>query len=292
MILGGIEAGGTKFVCVVGTEKGEILERRKIPTTKPDETLGAVIEFFKDKQIEGLGIASFGPVAVDPDHPKYGSILKTPKLAWADTPILHILKDALKCPAAIDTDVNAAALAEAKKGNAWDVKTCIYLTIGTGVGGGYYDGELLHGRLHPEMGHILLPAGEDGFEGICPFHGNCLEGLVSGPAIEARAGKKAEEIDEEAPVWDAVAKTIAQGLVNYQMVLSPERIILGGGVMHQCHLFSRIHKEFYHLINGYLPFTEEEVKHHIVSPGLGDDTGSVGALMLAVKSLEDTGRVR
>jgi len=292
MILGGIEAGGTKFVCVVGTEKGEILERKRIPTTTPDETLKAVIEFFQDKQIEGLGIASFGPVAVDPDHPQYGSILKTPKLAWADTPILHILTDALKCPAAIDTDVNAAALAEAKKGNAWDVKTCLYLTIGTGIGGGFYHGDLLHGRLHPEMGHILLPIGQDGFEGICPFHGNCLEGLVSGPAIEARAGKKAELIQEDDPLWNEVVNTIAQALVNYQMVLSPERIILGGGVMHQCHLFPRIHREFYRLINGYLPFTEDEVKHHIVSPGLNDDTGSVGALMLAVKSLEDTGRVR
>ena len=292
MILGGIEAGGTKFVCVVGTEKGEILERKVIPTTDPEETLNAVIEFFGGQSIEALGIASFGPVAVDPAHPNYGSILKTPKLAWADTPILHILQEALGCPAVIDTDVNAAALAEAKKGNAWDAKSCLYLTIGTGVGGGFYNGELLHGRLHPEMGHILLPTGLDGFKGICPFHGNCLEGLVSGPAIEARAGKKAALIEEEDPVWDVVAETIAMGLVNYQMILSPERIILGGGVMHQCHLFPRIHRAFYRLINGYLPFTEDQVKHHIVYPGLGDDAGSVGALMLALNSLEDKRRVR
>jgi fructokinase len=292
MILGGIEAGGTKFVCVVGTEKGEILERKKIPTTSPKETLEAVIEFFTNKQIESLGIASFGPVAVDPAHPNYGSILKTPKLAWADTPILHILKEALNCPVTIDTDVNAAALAEAKKGNAWDAKSCLYLTIGTGVGGGFYNGQLLHGRLHPEMGHMYMPRGKSGFEGTCPFHRNCLEGLVSGPAIEARVGKKAELIEEEDPVWDEVAETIAMGLVNYQMILSPERIILGGGVMHQCHLFPRIHKAFYRLINGYLPFTEEEVRHHIVSPGLGDDTGSVGALMLALKGLEEKRRVR
>ncbi|BES63630.1 ROK family protein [Gottschalkiaceae bacterium SANA] len=283
MILGGIEAGGTKFVCVVGTEKGEILERKKIPTTSPEETLKEVIEFFKNKKIESLGIASFGPVAVDPAHPNYGSILKTPKLAWADTPILHILKEALNCPVTIDTDVNAAALAEAKKGNAWDVKSCLYLTIGTGVGGGFYNGQLLHGRLHPEMGHMLMPIGTDGFKGTCPFHGSCLEGLVSGPAIEVRAGKKAELIAKDDPVWDQVAETIAMGLVNYQMILSPERIILGGGVMHQCHLYPRIHKAFYRLINGYLPFTEDQVKHHIVSPGLGDDTGSVGALMLALE---------
>lgn len=292
MILGGIEAGGTKFVCVVGTEKGEILERKKIPTTTPEETLMAVIEFFKGKQIESLGIASFGPVAVDPTHPNYGSILKTPKLAWSDTPILHSLKEALNCPVAIDTDVNAAALAEAKKGNAWDAKSCLYLTIGTGVGGGFYNGQLLHGRLHPEMGHMLMPIGKDGFKGTCSFHGNCLEGLVSGPAIEVRAGKKAELIEEEDPVWDQVAETIAMGLVNYQMILSPERIILGGGVMHQCHLFAKIHKAFYRLINGYLPFTEDQVRHHIVSPGLGDDTGSVGALMLALKGLEEKRRVR
>lgn len=292
MILGGIEAGGTKFVCVVGTEKGEILERKVIPTTDPEETLNAVIEFFGGQAIEALGIASFGPVAVDPAHPNYGSILKTPKLAWENTPILHILQKALACPAAIDTDVNAAALAEAKKGNAWDAKSCLYLTIGTGVGGGFYNGELLHGRLHPEMGHILLPTGSDGFNGICPFHGNCLEGLVSGPAIEARAGKKAELIQEDDPVWDVVAETIAMGLVNYQMILSPERIILGGGVMHQCHLFPRIHRAFYRMINGYLPFTKDQVKHHIVYPGLGDDTGSVGALMLALNSLEDKRRVR
>lgn len=282
MILGGIEAGGTKFVCVVGTEKGEILERKVILTTTPLETLHAVIEFYQDQPIEALGIASFGPVAVDLDHPKYGSILATPKAGWANTPILQILQDALDCPAVIDTDVNVAALAESKKGNAWDVKSCLYLTIGTGVGGGFYNGELLHGRLHPEMGHILLPTGQDRFEGICPFHGNCLEGLVSGPAIEARAGKKAELIQEEDPVWDVVAETIAMGLVNYQMILSPERIVLGGGVMHQTHLFPRIHKAFYRLINGYLPFTEAEVERHIVSPGLGDDTGSVGALMLAL----------
>ena len=292
MILGGIEAGGSKFVCVVGTEKGEILERKKIPTTSPKETLNAVIKFFKNKQIESLGIASFGPVGLDPTHSNYGSILKTPKLTWADTPILHILKEALNCPVAIDTDVNAAALAEAKKGNAWDVKSCLYLTIGTGVGGGFYNGRLLHGRLHPEMGHMLMPIGKDGFKGTCPFHGSCLEGLVSGPAIEARAGKKAELLAEDDPVWEQVAETIAVGLVNYQMILSPERIILGGGVMHQCHLFPRIHKAFYRLINGYLPFTEEEVKHHIVYPGLGDDTGSVGALMLALNSLEEKKRVR
>lgn len=292
MILGGIEAGGTKFVCVVGTEKGEILERKVIPTTDPDETLNAVIEFFGGQSIEALGIASFGPVAVDPAHPNYGSILKTPKLAWANTPILHILQEALACPAVIDTDVNAAALAEAKKGNAWDAKSCLYLTIGTGVGGGFYNGELLHGRLHPEMGHMFMPIGKDGFKGTCSFHGNCLEGLVSGPAIEARAGKKAELIQEDDPVWDVVADTIAMGLVNYQMILSPERIILGGGVMHQCHLFPRIHRAFYRLINGYLPFTEDQVKHHIVSPGLGDDTGSVGALMLALNGLKDKRRVR
>ncbi len=286
MILGGIEAGGTKFVCVVGTGKGEILKRKVIPTTNPEETLNAVITFYRDQFIEGLGIASFGPVAVNPDHPRYGSILATPKAGWANTPILQILKDALGCPVAIDTDVNVAALAEAEKGKAWDVKTCLYLTIGTGVGGGYYDGELLHGRLHPEMGHILLPTGKDDFKGICPFHGNCLEGLISGPAIEARAGKKAQLLEEDSPIWDEVAETIAQGLVNFQMVLSPERIILGGGVMHQKHLFPRIHKAFYRLINGYLPFTEEEVECHIVSPGLGDDTGSVGALMLALKGLK------
>jgi len=286
MILGGIEAGGTKFVCVVGTEEGEILVRKVFDTTTPEETLGAVIDFFEEYQLAALGIGSFGPVAINPDHPKYGSILETPKKGWEYTPILQILEKGLGCPVAIDTDVNVAALAEAEQGNARDIGSCLYLTVGTGIGGGFYNGDLLHGKLHPEMGHQLIPVAKDGFAGICPYHGNCLEGMASGPAIEARAGKKAQYLDERDPVWDQVAEAIAMGLVNYQMVLSPERIILGGGVMKQLHLFPKIQRRFYQLINGYLSLSKEELEEHIQPPGLGDQAGSLGTLLLAARVLE------
>ncbi len=284
MLFGALEAGGTKMVMAIGNENGEILEQLSIPTETPDITMVKIIDYFKEKSIEALGIGSFGPIDLDKGSKTYGSITSTPKLAWVNYNIVNELKNALQIPVGFDTDVNASALGEATWGIMNGLDSGIYITIGTGVGvGAYMNGSLLHGMLHPEAGHVLLSKHpDDPFEGVCPYHPNCLEGLASGPSIEKRWNKKAYELEDNAKVWELEAYYIAQGIVNYILTLSPHKIVLGGGVMHQKQLFPLIRKEVANLLNGYIKTRQmEELDQYIVPASLNDNQGIMGCIQLA-----------
>lgn len=285
LLLGAIEGGGTKFVCGIGTEDGRIVERISIPTTTPEETLGAAMAFFKGKGIHALGFGSFGPIDVNPDSPTYGSVTKTPKPYWSDYRIVDHVKKELGVPVGFDTDVNAAALGEATWGAAAGLNSCLYMTVGTGIGAGaVVEGKLVHGLTHPEMGHIgVRRHPEDHYEGRCPFHMDCLEGLAAGPALEARWGVKGNELSADHPAWAMESYYIAQALVNYILILSPQKIILGGGVMGQPQLFPLVRTQVRELLNGYVqhPAILEDNDTYIVPPGLGNNAGLCGALALA-----------
>ena len=286
MRLGTLEAGGTKMVLSVGNENNELLEQTSIPTETPAKTIPAMVEWFKSKDIIALGIGSFGPVDLNPKSQTYGYITSTPKQGWTNQPLLPTLQESLHVPAMIDTDVNAAALAEWKLGAAKGLNSCLYVTIGTGVGAGLVvEGHLVHGLLHPEMGHMLLqPAKNDPTpDGFCPFHKGCLEGLASGPAIEKRWGRKAYELPQDHEAWELEGWYLAQMCVNAICTLSPEKIILGGGVMQQKHLFPMIRKKTQELLNGYIRHQAilEKIDAYITEPGLGTKSGATGALLLA-----------
>ncbi len=289
MLLGGIEAGGTKFVCAVGESAGTILERITIPTTTPEETMPQVFAFFDKYQLDAIGVGSFGPVDVNMDSPTYGSITATPKLAWRNYPLVKELKQRLSVPIGFNTDVNAAALAEATLGAAKGLDSCLYITVGTGIGAGaVVHGKLLQGLSHPEMGHILVRRHEkDTYEGKCPYHQDCLEGLAAGPAIEARWGEKAVNLKSREEVWEMEGFYIAQALMQYILILSPKKIILGGGVMKQEQVFPIIYDHLSRLLNQYivLPELDEAIDSYIVSPGLGDNAGVVGSLLLANQAI-------
>jgi len=286
-LYGGIEAGGTKFVCAVGTGPDDIRAETRFPTTTPAETIQRVIQFFREQPepVTAVGIGSFGPVDPDPSSPTYGHITSTPKAGWRDTPVRDMVAEALGVPVAFDTDVNAAALGEHRWGAAQDVDSFIYLTVGTGIGGGcMVEGKLLHGLTHPELGHILIPREpHDRFPGICPYHGGCLEGLASGPAIKARWGNQAESLPPDHPAWLLEAHYLAAALASFICTLSPQRIILGGGVMQQAHLFPLIRQEVPQLLNGYIqsPAILSDIDRYIVPPGLGNRSGVLGAIALA-----------
>lgn len=289
MIFGALEAGGTKMVCALGREDGSIIEQVSIPTTTPEETIPLIINYFKDKEIEALGIGSFGPVDVNKDSETYGFILDTPKTAWKYYDFLGNLKKELQVPMELDTDVNGSCLGEMTFGSSKGLDSVVYVTIGTGVGvGAAVNGQLLHGMLHPEAGHILLRQHpDDEFEGNCPYHGTCLEGLAAGPAIEKRWGKKAVELKNDEKVWEIEAFYIAQALMNYILTLAPRRIILGGGVMHQEQLFPAIRKEVKRLMNDYLNTKElKDMEHYIVPASLNDNQGIMGCIQLAKMALE------
>jgi len=292
MRLGALEAGGTKMVCAIGDEQGNIFDRASFPTLTPEETMPGLIEYFKDKNIEALGIGSFGPLCLDKSAPNFGDITTTPKLAWKDYPLRKAFVEALGVPVGIDTDVNAAALGEATYGAGKGIDSLVYYTIGTGVGGGaLVDGMLIHGMVHPEMGHMLLrPDPRDPApHGFCPYHDGCIEGMANGPAIEKRWGVSAKELPEDHIAWEIEAEYLAQMCVNTIVTLSPKKIVLGGGVMHQLHLFPRIRKRTLELLNGYVahPAILENIDDYIVPPGLGDNAGAVGSLLLAVQALKD-----
>ncbi|WP_368271812.1 ROK family protein [Enterocloster lavalensis] len=288
MLIGALEAGGTKMVCALGNENGTILEQVSIPTTTPEETVEQIVRYFKDKDIEALGVAAFGPVDVKPQSPTYGRILDTPKLAWRHFDLLGALKKELDVPMGLDTDVNGSCLGEMTYGCAKGLDSAIYITIGTGVGVGVCaGGKLLHGMLHPEGGHILLARHpEDPEGGICPYHPNCLEGFASGPSIERRWGKKAVELVDRPEVWELESYYIAQALVNYIMILSPQKIILGGGVMHQEQLFPMIREKVREMIGGYLNTSElADLDNYIVPASLHDDQGIMGCIKLGLDAL-------
>lgn len=287
MRLGALEAGGTKMVCAIGDETGRIYEQVSIPTETPEITMPKLISYFREKEVEALGIGCFGPIELDRDSSKYGYITSTPKLAWKNYNIVGAFFDALQCPIGFDTDVNSSVLGEVTFGQAKGKKCVIYLTIGTGVGGGIYiEGKLLHGMLHPEAGHVLIRKREDdSYAGKCPYHKNCLEGLAAGPAIEERWGSKAMLLANRPEVWELEADYIAQALTGYILTLSPEMIILGGGVMHQEQLFPLIRKKVAEMLGGYIQAEElEDMEHYIVPASLSDNQGIMGCLELAARA--------
>jgi fructokinase len=285
MIYGGIEAGGTKMICVIGDENGRILDRMQIPTKTPEETMPIMIDYFKGKDIKALGIACFGPIDLNRDSKTYGYITSTPKLAWKNYDIVGAFKKELGVPIGFDTDVNGSLLGEITWGCAKGLTDALYLTIGTGVGGGVMaGGKLLHGMLHPELGHIKMAVADgDTYKGKCPYHGTCFEGMAAGPAIEDRWGKKAVELANDDKVWDLESTYIAQALCTYILTLSPQIIILGGGVMHQEQLFPLIRKKVLEQLNGYV-LTKElaDIDNYIVPASLNDDQGIMGSIKLAM----------
>ncbi len=291
-LYGALEAGGTKMVCAIGDENGNILERISIPTRTPAETMGPMIDFFRGKGIAALGIGCFGPVDLNQKSPTYGYITSTPKLAWQNYPIVAEFEKALGVPVGFDTDVNAAALGEATWGCTKDVENSIYITVGTGVGVGVIiGGKPYHGMMHPEGGHILLARHpEDPMAGSgCPFHENCLEGLAAGPSLEKRWGVKGAELSGRKEVWALEAYYIGQALADYILILSPERIVLGGGVTHQEGLLALIRQETEKQLAGYIR-TEaiENLDSYIVGVSLNDNQGVMGAVKLAMDAEKET----
>ena len=290
-MFGGIEGGGTKFNCAIGTSPDDIQREARFPTTTPVETLDKVISFFKQAEqdfggLSALGFASFGPIDPNPASPTFGYILPTPKPGWSNANVLGMLKSAFNMPMAFDLDVNGAALGEGLWGAGKGLGTFIYLTVGTGIGGGaMVNGELLHGLLHPEMGHIPLPRDKerDPFEGACPFHNDCFEGLASGPAMEKRWGQKAETLPFDHPAWELEAHYIALAIASYIYTLSPQRIIIGGGVGGQAALLPLIRRNVQSLLNGYVqsPAVTQNIEEYIVPPALGNRSGMLGAIALA-----------
>jgi fructokinase len=295
ILFGGVEGGGTKFVCAVGDEQGKILSETRFPTTTPDETLAGVVDYFKEQSqslgpLTSIGVASFGPLDPRPASDTFGRILPTPKSGWTNADIVGPLRETFDVPIAFDTDVNGAALGEWRWGAAQGLNTFIYLTIGTGIGGGgMINGKLMHGLLHPEMGHIPLPRDEtlDPFTGNCPFHGDCFEGLASGPAIEKRWGQKAETLPVDHPAWDLEAHYIALALHSFICTLSPQRIIIGGGVAQQPQVMPLIRQKTQASLNGYVqsPAILEHIDTYIVPPELGKQAGVLGAIALAQQVL-------
>jgi len=295
-ILAGIEAGGTKFTCALGRSDGNILAETSFPTTSPDETLSRAVNFFKEQAQNfgppaAIGIASFGPLALQHISIDYGRILQTPKPGWTDTDIVNPFRSAFAVPIGFDTDVNGAALGEWRWGAAQGLDTFIYLTIGTGIGGGgLVNGQLMHGLLHPEMGHIPLPRDPeiDPFEGNCPFHRDCFEGLASGPAMEKRWGQKAEALPPDHAAWNLEAHYVALALRSFICTLSPQRIILGGGVMQQPQLLALIREKTLATLKGYIQSPEilERIDEYIVPVALEGKAGILGAFVMAERAFD------
>jgi fructokinase len=283
---GGIEAGGTKWVCAIGSGPDDITETVTFPTTHPEETIARAAKFFSaNGSVAALGIGSFGPIDVRRSSPTWGRITTTPKPGWGDTDVVAVLGASLDIPIGVDTDVNAAALGEHRWGAARGFETFCYITIGTGIGGGgMANGRIMHGLLHPELGHMRIPhdRGRDPFDGVCPYHGDCLEGLASGEAIHRRWGEFADD-GARGRAYELEADYLALGLVNVISTLSPERIILGGGVMKERSLLPLIRSRVRELAAGYFeaPQLSDAIDEYIVPPALGDRAGVLGALELA-----------
>jgi fructokinase len=283
-VFGGVEAGGTKWVCAKGTSPGDLTEVEVIPTTTPPETLARVVEFFKrdSVRVAAIGVGSFGPVDVRVGSETFGWITKTAKPGWSNTNVVGALSEELDIPIAFDTDVNAAAFAEQRWGAARGLSNFIYMTVGTGIGAGIVlNGRPVHGLMHPEFGHILIPHDHvgDPFPGSCPFHRDCLEGLASGEALRARYGKPAEQLDDQA-AWALEARYLAMGIMNAVLTVSPERVVLGGGVVKKAGLLPIVRTQVNELMSGYNDVGS--VDDFIVPPDLGDRSGVLGALHLAM----------
>ncbi|MGH2458455.1 MAG: ROK family protein [Chloroflexota bacterium] len=296
-VFGAVEGGGTKFVCMVGTGPSDVVDEVTIPTTNPADTIGAVIEFLARKRpgiaLAALGVATFGPIGLDPRSETYGRVLKTTKEEWSGARVLAPIARRLGVPIGWDTDVNGAILGEARWGAAQGIDPALYLTVGTGIGGGaLVNGATVHGLLHPEMGHLPVPSVPgDSFPGICSFHGHCLEGVASGPAIAARIGRPVAELRPEDPTWDLVARYLAYGISSLVLALSPRRVVLGGGVMKQPHLLPRVRRAFVDVLNGYVDVPEivEHVDEYLVLSSLDQRAGLFGAVVLAERALAGKG---
>lgn len=296
-VYGGIEAGGTKWVCAVADARGGLLATEVIPTTTPETTIGAALRFFGDHgPLAAVGVGTFGPVDVRPGSPTYGRILATPKPGWANTDVVSPLRAALGVPVRLDTDVNAAALGEWRRGAGEGLGTFAYMTVGTGIGvGAVVNGGLVHGLLHPEFGHIRVPHDpvRDPFAGSCPFHGDCLEGLASGEAMRRRWGRPAEHLDDPS-VWELEAEYIALAVTTLTYALSPERIVVGGGVAKHPALLAAVRARLLTLVAGYpgapVPVGPAAVDEYVTGPSLGDRSGVVGAVELARAALPESDR--
>jgi fructokinase len=290
-LYGGIEAGGTKFVCIVGSGPQAVQAQVRFPTTDPAETIGRTVAFFKqqgqERPLTAIGAGSFGPLDLDLASPTYGYITTTPKSGWANTDIVGMLKAELDLPVAFDTDVNAAALGEYRWGAGQGLDPIIYLTIGTGIGGGAISqGKPLHGLIHPEMGHMFIPHDRelDPFPGSCPFHADCFEGLATGPSMKQRWGQPAETLPDDHPAWEIEAHHIGLALSNLILSYSPRRLILGGGVMQHEALYPRVRRKVQQFLNGYVHSAQiaEQIEQYIVPPALGNQAGVLGAIALAM----------
>jgi len=295
-LFGGIEAGGTKFVCVLGTDTGEIIAETRFPTAHPDETIGQVIAFFtphaRSGELAGLGIASFGPLDLDPTSATYGHITSTPKLEWQQVDLYGRIRAAFDLPVAFDTDVNAAAFGE----HYWTVENrtldpFVYVTIGTGIGVGVLaNGAPIHGLVHTEAGHAPIPHDlkKDPFPGVCPFHGDCLEGLASGPSMEKRWGRRAETLPDGHPGWELEADYLGLALANLIYVYSPRRIVLGGGVPQHAGLHAAVRRKVQRALNGYIQsrMILDRINEYIVPPSLGNRSGGLGAIAMALDLVE------
>jgi len=289
---GAVEAGGTKFVVAIGDEHGNIITQQRFPTTDPVSTLAAVHTFLREqggepRPLAAIGVACFGPVQLDRSSPRYGFIGQTPKVGWSNTDVAGSLARAFRIPIGFDTDTNAAALAEHRWGAARRLNNLVYVTTGTGIGGAVLVGGVpIHGLMHPEIGHIFPRRHplDLGFSGTCPFHGDCMEGLASGPAIVARSGKSLLQLDEAHPQWEIQADYLGQLCAQLVLTVSPQRIILGGGVMSQARLFPLIRQRVRHWLGGYIDRGDilTGIDEYVVPPGLGDRAGVLGALVLAL----------
>jgi fructokinase len=294
MIVGGIEAGGTKWNCAVADGDGNVVAKDRFPTTTPHETLARAAAFFQDNGRPAvLAVGSFGPVDLNPASPTHGSITTTPKPGWAHTDVVSPLHEALGVPVVFENDVNVAAVGEWRRGAAVGLETFAYITVGTGIGAGVVaNGRLLHGLVHPELGHMRVPHdwSRDPFPGACPRHGDCLEGLASGPAMQQRWGRPGAELTEDEP-WALEAEYLAHGIANLVLTLSPQRVIVGGGVAQQPSLLGRVRTRLLEVVAGYLPVPElttaAGVEGYVVAPALGGDAGIVGAIELALDAARD-----
>ncbi len=277
-----MELGGTKTVVAIGESDGTLIEEMRFPTSTPEDTLKTAIEWFSRKGTpEAMGIAAFGPVQINPKAENWGEMLATPKPNWSGFSITNALSEAFpEMEITLETDVNAACLAEARIGAAEGLENVAYITIGTGIGAGVLcDGRLLHGALHPEFGHVLLPRkSDDDFEGVCPFHGDCLEGMASGSAIAKRWQKSGDELPPDHPAWDTEAWYLAHGIQALLGIAPPERVVIGGGVSQAEGLHEKTEKQLIELAGGYFPAVGNSP--YVVPPKLGQDAGIRGALML------------
>jgi len=297
-VYGAVEGGGTKFVCMVGTGPDDVIDQLTVPTAEPTETIGSVIEFLARPrpgvEIASVGVATFGPIDLNPRSPHYGGTIGTTKPGWSYVRIVAPLRRRLGVPIGFDTDVNGAVLGESRWGAAQGLDPVLYLTIGTGIGGGaLVNGATIKGLMHPELGHVPIPTlpGDD-FPGVCPYHGRCLEGVACGPALAARAGRPVADISENDPIWDLTATYLAFGLSSYVLTLSPKRIVLGGGVMHQTHLLDRVRRELVRILNGYIqvPALGEGIADYVVPSLLDQKAGLYGALVIAERALAEERR--